>query len=43
MRAASVKHSLQQADEMEVTARYDALVDEVGEWVTTMGRSVEVV
>jgi len=28
---------------MEVTARYDALVDEVGEWVTTMDRSVEVV
>jgi len=28
---------------MEVTARYDALVDEAGEWVTTMDRSVELV
>jgi len=43
MRATSVKHRLQDADEMEVTARYDALVDEAGEWVTTMDRSVELV
>ncbi len=43
MRAASVKHCLQQADEMEVTTWYDALVNEEGELVTTMDRYVEVV
>ncbi len=43
MRAASVKHCLQQADEIEVTARYDALVNEEAELVTTMDRYVEVV
>jgi hypothetical protein len=43
MRAANVKHCLQQADEIEVTARYEALVDEAVEWVTTMDRSVELV